>query len=281
MNEETARRRALAGHIARIYGANPKARAAVALGSTARDQCDRYSDIDMTIFYETMPTDEELASSFAELGGRDLKPLGEKGADGFAETFFLEDIDCQVGHTTIAAMETIFDGVMERNETGHDPHVIVGGIRESHPLTGEEIIIGWKERLASYPDALAEAMVRDHLRFRPLWVLDERVAARDTLILHHRLIGDSVRNLLDALLGLNRLFPEHDFKRLGGLLAKMTIAPRELDERLRLVMKCEYGVATRELGALIEELFALVDEHMPSVDTAEARERFSAPAPVA
>jgi hypothetical protein len=281
MNEETAKRRALAGRIAEIYGANPKTRAAIVVGSTARDQCDAYSDIDMTMFYETMPTEEELAASFATLGGTGLKPLGEKGEDGFAETFFLDGIDCQVGHTTLEAMDTIFSDVMDRYDAGHDPHVIVGGILESLPLLGAEIVDGWKARLGGYPDELAAAMVRHHLKFRPQWLIDERIAARDTLPLFHRMMGDAVRNILGVLLGLNRIYPEHDFKRMGALLERMTIAPAGIDARIRNVMRCQYIESTNELSGLIEDVLALVEEHMPEVDTTEVRAKIGEPAPVA
>lgn len=281
INKETEKRRGLARRVAEIYGANPRTRAAVVLGSTARDECDRFSDVDMTMFYETMPTDEELAERYNSTGGTGLKPLGERGDDGFAETFFLDGVDIQVGHTTIEAMEKLFTEVIEGNDTGHDPHVIVGGIQESVPLLGDEIIASWKERLVHYPDALAEAMVREHLRFRPRWLLDQRVAGRDTLIIFHTMLGNHVRNILGVLLGLNRLYPEHDYKRLGRLLTRMTIAPRDLDRRLRLIMHGSYGESTVELERLIVELFALVKEHMPGVETAEAWERFTEPEPEA
>jgi predicted nucleotidyltransferase len=49
-----------AQRVASIYAAHPQARAVIVVGSLARRQYDAYSDIDMTVFYENMPTEDEI-----------------------------------------------------------------------------------------------------------------------------------------------------------------------------------------------------------------------------
>lgn len=44
----------------KAYTANPKVKAAMVTGSVAEGLCDEYSDIDMSIYYSDLPTDEEL-----------------------------------------------------------------------------------------------------------------------------------------------------------------------------------------------------------------------------
>ncbi len=47
----------------------PQLRAAMVTGSAALGQADRYSDIDMTLYYDALPAEEELTTARLSNGG--------------------------------------------------------------------------------------------------------------------------------------------------------------------------------------------------------------------
>ncbi|MHB8647987.1 MAG: hypothetical protein ACYDAR_19570 [Thermomicrobiales bacterium] len=277
MQETNERLLGLARRIAAVYTVSDKARASAALGSVARRQSDTVSDIDLGIYYETMPTEDELTAGRDALGGRDWLRLPGASADAIADMFLLEGVECQVIHCTVAHSDAALDAVLRDYATEHVKHAVVGGILDALPLFGAEIVAGWQARAAAYPDALAEAVVRDHLKFWPHQVLSKRIVPRDAPLFFRTAVMDDAKTLLAALSGLNRLYPQLEFKRLHAYVARMNVAPPDLATRLNQVLTAEPLTAIALLRTLIEETFVLIERHMPTVDTAEARRRFAQP----
>ncbi len=55
----------------------------------------------------------------------------------------------------------------------------------------------------------------------------------------------------------------------------MSITPQNLSSRLKGIFQVEPDIAVNHLGELIEETFALVEKHMPEVDTTNAKKRYT------
>ena len=91
----------------------------------------------------------------------------------------------------------------------------------------------WQARLASYPDALAEAVIEDAAE---PWGGDPPASMLtilrpgDRLALTQRLYEDS-ENLLRIVYALNRSW-EPDWKRLGVRLAELEVKPERTAERI-------------------------------------------------
>jgi hypothetical protein len=275
MQEVNERLLALARRVAAVYTAGGKARASAVLGSVARRESDAFSDIDLSIYYDTMPTEEEIVAGRETLDATHLMRLPRGSDEGIADIFTVDGVECQVIHCTVARTDADLGAVLDAHETEHEIHAVVGGILDALPLFGEEIVIGWQRRAAGYPDALAQAMVRDHLRFWPYQILEKRIVPRDAPLYLRTALIDDEKTLLSALSGLNRLYPQLEFKRLDAYVARMHIRPPHLAVRLKQALQAEPLVAVVLLRAVIEETFALVERHMPEVDTAEARRRFA------
>lgn len=106
MNEAGTYLFGLARRTAAIYAANPLVRAIMVTGSIAEEQTDYYSDIDMTMYYTALPSEEDLATARARNQGSDRVWLLDSRDDGgFAEAYMLHGIECQIGHITIEAWE--------------------------------------------------------------------------------------------------------------------------------------------------------------------------------
>ncbi|MCG8364022.1 MAG: hypothetical protein MJA27_11905 [Pseudanabaenales cyanobacterium] len=96
----------LAKQKAQAYIANPQARAAMVTGSTATGQADFYSDVEMFIYYDQLPTKEEL--QLARLQNRGSEPIctfDELSNGHFGEFYFIDGVEFQIGNMTIAFWE--------------------------------------------------------------------------------------------------------------------------------------------------------------------------------
>jgi predicted nucleotidyltransferase len=265
---------ALARRVAAAYAANEKARASAVLGSVARRQSDAFSDIDLGVYYAAMPTEEEVAAGRDALNGTNWLRIFAS-ADALADSFTVSGVECQVIHCTVAQIDADLRAVLDDRNTEHEKHAVVGGLLDALPLFGADIIEGWQTRAATYPDALVQAVVREHLRFWPSQVLAQRIVPRDAPLYFRKVLLDDAKNLLTVLSGLNRLYPQLEFKRLDAFAARMPIAPVDVSVRLKQAFCAEPLAAIAILRALIEETFALIERHMPEVDTSEAKRRFT------
>src|SRR6185436_1762561 len=69
MNEASRWRFALGERIGRAYAANPKVRAVQVAGSTGRGTADRYSDLEIDVYWSAPPTDEDRRDAVERHGG--------------------------------------------------------------------------------------------------------------------------------------------------------------------------------------------------------------------
>jgi predicted nucleotidyltransferase len=274
MQDTDGRLLTLARRVAAVYTASGKARASAVLGSVARRQSDAFSDIDLGVYYAAMPTEEEVAAGRDALSGTNWLRIFTS-EDALADSFTVDGVECQVIHCTTEQIDADLRAVLDDCSTEHEKHAVVGGLLDALPLFGADIIAGWQARAATYSDALAEAVVRDHLRFWPSQVLAQRIVPRDAPLFFRKALLDDAKNVLTILSGLNRLYPQLEFKRLDAYAARMPIAPLNVSARLKEAFSAEPLAAIAILHALIEETFALVERHMPEVDTTEAKRRFT------
>lgn len=272
MTRTTERLLELARRNATVYAEHPKVEAIFLAGSVARGIADEFSDIDTIVCCSTMFTEEERLEAMQRNNGSDRLTLGDE--EGGMDQYTVDGVGCQFGLGTTGMFEEHIAAVIERFDTDHDRHVIMGGLRHAIPLYGDETVARWKSSAESYPEGLTTAMVRNHLSFRPLRFLEHRLAGRDDYFQFHEALIAAERRILGVLLGLNRLYPEHHFKRLGNLIERMEIIPDGLSERLRQILQRPPSESLAALGRLIDDTFGLVARHLPTFDATEAHARY-------
>jgi hypothetical protein len=256
------------------YLSLPHLRAALITGSAALGLSDRYSDIDMMIYYDTLPGDDELTAARLRNGGEEIWRVDNRTEGELMESYRVHGVECQIAHTTIGAWERDMAIVLEQHDVSTPLHKALSGTLEGIALHGAELIAAWQARIADYPPALAQAMVEQHLQFFPLWNLQEQLAARDAVLWHYQILTEAAYNLLAILAGLNRLyFTSFQFKRLHHFAAQLAIQPAEFAARLDRLFSAPPAEAALELKALIAETLELVAQHMPQVEVAGVMQR--------
>ena len=141
-------------------------------------------------------------------------------------------------------------------------------------LYGEPYIDRWKARIAAYPPALGRAMVEKNLQFSAVWGLEPHFRTRDATIWYHQILVETAQRLVGVMAGLNQLyFTTFQFKRQHRFIDQMTIKPEDFAARLDGLFAADLAPALADLEALVEETIALVERHMPEVDTDAARKR--------
>jgi predicted nucleotidyltransferase len=276
MQEASRWRYALAQQIVSHAHTNPKVAAVVVEGSVARGYADLSSDLDLAVFWAEPPTKQERRDIITRALERDSHPWSSfRTAAGWQTRTVRAGGAIDVRHTTVAAIEGLLAAVLEHADPRLARQQRLAALCSALPLVNPVLITGWQQQAAAYPPALAVAMVRTHLRFRPAWEQELLAERKDVLVLYDSLCT-AHKQLLLVLLGLNRLyFP--GWRSLDRLLDKLQVTPPNLSPRLKqlfAVVSIDPLASVYQLHDLIEETFRLVETHLGEVDTRAARERF-------
>lgn len=264
----------LAKRTAEIYITNPKTKAALLTGSVAEGLCDEYSDCEMIFYYGELPFAEELRLARQQNQGSELLwSLGSLEEGSFGESYLINGIEFQIGHETIVNWEKDIAAILEDFDLSPMMKALQGTLI-GIPLYGDALIQKWKNRIANYPEELAIAMIQHYLRFVPVWGMQEKIAKRDATLWYHQILVESVQNLLGVLAGLNRLYySTFQFKRMRRFVGQMRIAPENLSDRLEALFRLEPAIAVIQLEAIIQETVALIEIHMPQIDTSAVKQK--------
>jgi hypothetical protein len=264
----------LARRVLAPYIALPQTRAALLAGSVAEGLSDEFSDLDMTVYYDTLPTDSQLAGARERSGGEALWSIDNREDGGLIESFRVDGVECQIGHATIGAWEQNIAAVLEQLEVDSPLQKALDGTLHGVPLHGAPLIRAWQSRIRAYPDALAEAMVKHYFKFFPIWSMATRFITRDATIWRYQVLVEASQHLLGTLAGLNRCyFTTFQFKRMHRFCAQLRLAPPDLAGRIERLFALEPFDSLAALEELVGETADLLAEHMPQVEINRARLR--------
>ncbi|HSG98484.1 MAG TPA: hypothetical protein VLB27_00445 [candidate division Zixibacteria bacterium] len=267
--------RALAERLAAEYQQHARCRGVLHVGSGAEGRCDYFSDLDMSVYYDELPGEEELTASRVTLGGSERKwTLGTRADGWFAEAFEIDGIECQVGHTLISGFEETLDEVLVRHNPDTPLHKALDGLMKGRILFGAELIEGWQERARNYPADLGEALIRHNMNIFGIWYVYESVKERDAVVWTTHMLVEGAQKILGILAGLNhKYYTTFQMKRMGDFVAALAIKPERLAERIDRLFDLPRAQAVDELEALVGETVALVERERPGIDTSPARRR--------
>ena len=279
MNYASQWRLALARWVAAAYAANPSVAAVIVGGSTARGHADRYSDIEVGVFWHQPPTDEDRTSAglvVTQAAGWDAPHLYpyDPAEEMWEDDLFLGHITpgqpatgvlVEVPHYTAEFVERVLIDVLEHHDPSDLKQSLLAAITTAIPVHGESLIEAWRARAAAYPRELAVAVVQRHAQIDHFWRTDMFLERGNNLMLLYDTLVQVSKKLLYVLLALNRAFYS-GFLWAHLQMSGLDIAPADFYGRLRRVFQSEPATAARELQALVEEVYNLVEQEMPEVD---------------
>ncbi|HEV7127110.1 MAG TPA: hypothetical protein VGN32_06690 [Ktedonobacterales bacterium] len=271
MPTATEWRLALGQRIGMAYAANPKAAVVMVAGSTGRGTADRYSDLEIDVYWAEPPTDDERRAA-AEGGGGTLLDLAPYEEDEWAETIDFGGFHIGTSTFLVATMEEYLRAVLDRASIDPLAQMRLSSVLRARTVVGTELVRRWRARAAAYPTALAHAMLAANLEFEGFGYDEDMLAARDDLLRLYDVFCRVERQLLGALLGLNRRYlPNPGFKHMDELIAEFQFAPPNLSSRLKGTFHVPPPEGVRQLHALCEETLDLVAQDLPDFDTTRFR----------
>ncbi len=276
MNEASFWRLALAQQIAPHYSINPKVRAVSLEGSVAQGCADRYSSIDLAVFWSEAPTHKERRDILKLARGRRGQLLPYNREEGsWVDEYEVGGVPIRLRHITVETTERLLTDVLERSDPTLAKQQHLAALLSAMPLSDPSVLSHWQQQALGYPHKLGVAMVRAYLRFRPGWE-QEKLAERNELLLLYDALCSVQKHILLVLMGLNRLYYP-GWQWMDRLVEQMQVAPPNLSPRCKQVFAI-VGIdplaSVYQLHELIEETFVLVETALDEVDTSQARARF-------
>jgi hypothetical protein len=272
MNKASEWRIELAREIAAVYAQHPDVEMIVLGGSAAKGQADAYSDIDLLVTWQK-----------TDVGWLDTVPLQAGGGERYTyrpivenevylEQYFIGCAKVDVGNLSAAWWDEQVRNVVERFDTDAGTQDMLDGFLRAKVLYGEDRYAAWRELIAAYPDELAFKMVRDNLHFYPSWVLERQGLERGDWFSYYMSLLDVLTHVVAVLGGLNRVYVSTvKLKRINQIVERMVLKPPDAAQRIQQIMNGERLNGPPLLAELVNDTLALVEKHMPEVDTSRAR----------
>jgi hypothetical protein len=270
--DPTTHLRALARRVADSYLAHAEPRAILLVGSAATGDADVFSDLDLIVYYDRVPQPDVIAATPHELGAARYrsKPWsdesGERDEDGYGERYEIGGIECQVGLTSVGALQRLIARVVVNLDLSEVWLKILSGLHEGLPLHGAELIEEWRRQSAP-TEALQRAMIEKRWTFFPWWYFQERLRTRDAAAWRHEVLAQSVYRLVGVLAALNGVyFSTFEFKRATSFISRLEVAPPDLAARLESLFSAGEADSVAELERLVTETQALVYARFPDLE---------------
>ncbi len=272
MTNHQERLLALARRVAGERAKDPAIEAILLTGSVAAGLADGVSDVDMMIYCRELPSPERFeqlqADALASGGGI----YGYDPAEGLACYHFIDGMKVDFGLGTSAELEQrLADFLVKPDVKDTTTQIVMSGVATGLPLYGGEMLRSWQAQLADLPESYWAEVVQAHLRFAPLAVLTEMGTDRGDYGLVYELILRDLGHLLNIWCGLSRVIPPGKVKGIARSVAKLSTGPAQAAQRAERLFTAQPAAAVAELQGLIHETLALVDAHMPAIDTQPVR----------
>jgi hypothetical protein len=275
-------RRSLAARIAPVYAANPKVAAILLAGSSARGDADRFSDIELGVFWREAPSDDERRIAIERVGG-DLHRLYEyePGEGVWADDWKIgrdqqnrpfSGISVDMIHMRVATVDQTIAAVLRDFDPDPSKQNLIAAIRMGICLHGEHLMARWRSETGVYPVQLKNSVVRRFGQIDHFWRLAMWRARGDLTGVHGKIVATHGA-ILQVLAAINGIY-SYGFKHRETLIAQFAIAPANLRERLDASFSADHVAGEAALRALVEEMYDLIERHVPDVDVQRLRKIF-------
>ncbi|MED4018734.1 DUF4037 domain-containing protein [Sutcliffiella cohnii] len=255
-----------AAEIAKIYKMNPKVDAVLLGGSVSRNWEDEYSDIELFVFWNEAPSDEDRKTPIKKVKGDiiDFHPFED---EEWSETYTTEGVKLEISNFLTHTINKIIDDVTISFDTNLDKQCIVATVHDGVSLSGDLVIKSMKEKVHFYSDELSVAMIEEYIHLGNRWNNREALLNRKDWLMLYKVMVDVQTNVMGMLFGLNRQYVHHPaFKWQKQSLHSMNITPENIVNRLESIFLDHPSNSVRELEVIIGEVYGLIQREYPQID---------------
>lgn len=289
MNEASQWRYAFAQRVAVPYTSNAHVAAIILGGSSARGHADRFSDIEVGVFWYKPPTEQERRSAIQTAGG-DLVALFpyDPHEEVWADDVFLgrrlpdqpkSGILVEVVHYTTDFVQRTLDSVLVHHDPDELKQNLIAGIADARILYSPHLVEQWQAQALHYPPELAHNVIKRHAQIDHFWRWQMWLQRGPNLSMLYQSYAQVQQKILHVLLGLNHVF-YFGFKWLDVVIGRLSISPPQLIERFQQVYQGEPSQGAHILTALVDETYDLIAEHHPEINVQRLRQIFHYERPV-
>jgi predicted nucleotidyltransferase len=204
----SARLLAVAERLADEYWKDAGVVAVLVAGSAGSGEADEMSDLDLVVLWRHAPSDDARRAPIEAVDGEieDIAPFEE---EEWAESFAVGDVHVGTSMFLAETVEHYLDQLLLRADPTDNAQILVAAVQHALVLHGEELVADWRERAATYPEALARAVAVQSLQWQGGWGSAVAFAARGDLVALGSVVDPAIRALLRLLLALNRIYLAH------------------------------------------------------------------------
>jgi len=240
-------------------------------GSTARGDADRWSDVEVGVFWERPPTATQRRAVPAE-----VRLLNVDGPPPWDDQVHVDGLMLEVAHTLSESVDDALNDLLAGRPDGATLQLAQGFV-DSTDVTGRrpELVARWQKRVATYPRDLAIAVVQHDGNIEKFWRLQMLIERENPLLISREFVRITGQ-FLTVLHALNGRYCGHilAFKRLDTMERDLLLAPPSLAARVRAVFSSPAPTGAQILHDLVEETYDLVEHHLPEVDVNRLRATF-------
>lgn len=283
MTPQSRTRLSLAKKIAAPYARHPQVKAVFAFGSVGNGFADDYSDLELGVIWSQAPSPTTLHALAVDAGGEGWACQGIHDKKlSYGDAFSCQALHIEPAHWIAETIDRIIDEVILRYDVSqnmlmYERQATVATLVRCLAFSGHDYLRTLRTRVADYPRPLALAMIRRNLGLGPIDMF-AMMATRGEIPLFFDHLAGRIRAMHSLLFALNSIY-HPSFKWSRFFLREARIIPPHFEQRVDDLYSSKLATVVQNYRTLALEMFALVAQHFPEIDLAEAQRAFFEPLP--
>lgn len=242
-------------------------------GSPARGLADRYSDMDVVLYWDKLDAAWIKSRPLECYGCKFRTLLDMPQHQAMLEIYTLDGLIVEMGHATTASLRA------EIKEVAVDCKVVpptissIGGFLDAWPVHRAGRYREIRKAIPAYPRGLAVKVIEHNLGFFWKGCLRNQGLARGELLFVYDGMSAMLKRLINILAAVNGLyFWAGEPRWIDHWQGRMEHCPKKLWLRIVRMYRGAPGKALEELAALVDEVLSLVVNHFPEVDMSPVKQ---------
>ena len=284
MNEQVKNRLEVAEKNLLTYEKDSDALAGFVFGSVGYGFADKYSDLEIGIIWEEVPEEDELKELSIKAKGTYWMFEGlheQKLSTG--DAYQVDGLQVEPAHWPIDTLESIIREVVVECNTMknlwlYERQATLAMLQRGKVVFGEKVLCKLREKISKYPQKLSEKMVELNIEAGNLQDLMKLAERNETPLFQFHLVN-RINRFYILLYGLNKIY-HPSFKWNQYFLSECQFIPENFIQRVNSIFQNDFLSAVDIYKNIVEDLFHLVEKHMPQLNVEEYREQFYKEEPI-